>query len=37
MMDSFVNSLAGVLSICVVIIFVICGFLAIRKITNVEV
>jgi tight adherence protein B len=37
MMDSFVNSLAGVLSICVVVIFVICGFLAIRKITNVEV
>ena len=37
MMDSFVNSLAGILSICVVIIFVICGFLAIRKITNVEV
>lgn len=37
MMDSFVNSLAGILSICVVVIFVICGFLAIRKITNVEV
>ena len=37
MMDSFVNSLAGILSICVVLLLVICGFLAIRKITNVEV
>ena len=37
MMDSFVGSLAGVVSICVVVLLVICGFLTIRKITNVEV
>lgn len=37
MMESFVNSFAGVVSIGVVVILVICGFLAIRKITNVEV
>ena len=37
MMESFVHSFAGVISICAVVIFVICGFLAIRKITNVEV
>ena len=37
MMESFVHSFAGVISICAVVVFVICGFLAIRKITNVEV
>ena len=37
MMESFVHSFAGVVSISAVVIFVICGFLAIRKITNVEV
>ena len=37
MMDSFVGSFAGVISISVVVILVICGFLTIRKITNVEV
>ena len=37
MMESFVHSFAGVISICAVVIFVICGFFAIRKITNVEV
>ena len=37
MMDSFVSSFAGVVSICVVVLLVICGFLTIRKITNVEV
>lgn len=37
MMDSFVGSFAGVISISVVVILVICGFLMIRKITNVEV
>ena len=37
MMESFVHSFAGVISICAVFVFVICGFLAIRKITNVEV
>ena len=37
MMESFVHSFAGVISICAVVLFVICGFLAIRKITNVEV
>ena len=37
MMEAFVHSFAGVVSISAVVIFVICGFLAIRKITNVEV
>ena len=37
MMDSFVGSFAGVVSICAVVLLVIFGFLAIRKITNVEV
>ena len=37
MMDTFVHSLAGIISIVVVVILVICGFLTIRKITNVEV
>lgn len=37
MMESFVHSFAGVISICAVVIFVVCGFFAIRKITNVEV
>lgn len=37
MMESFVHSFAGVVSISAVVIFVVCGFLAIRKITNVEV
>ena len=37
MMDSFVNSFAGVLAIGAVCLLVICGFLTIRKITNVEV
>ena len=37
MMDSFVGSFAGVVSIGAVVLLVIFGFLAIRKITNVEV
>ncbi|MBQ9755582.1 MAG: type II secretion system F family protein [Lentisphaeria bacterium] len=37
MMDSFVGSFAGVVSIGAVVVLVILGFLSIRKITNVEV
>ena len=37
MMGSFLHSAIGVASIIVVIILVTCGFLAIRKITNIEV
>lgn len=37
MMSSFLHSAAGVISLIVVVILVVCGFLAIRKITNIEV
>ena len=37
MMSSFVGSFAGAVCLGLVVIFVICGFLAIRKITNVEI
>ena len=37
MMESFVHSFAGVIAICVVVLLVLCGFFAIRKITDVKV
>ena len=37
MMSMFYNSIAGIISIVVIVILVVCGFLAIRKITNIEV
>lgn len=37
MMAMFYNSVAGIISIAVIVILVVCGFLAIRKITNIEV
>jgi tight adherence protein B len=37
MMSLFMSSAAGIIAIVVVVILVICGFLAIRKITNIEV
>ena len=37
MMSSFLHSLTGVIALIAVVILVICGFLSIRKITNIEV
>ena len=37
MMSLFWSSAAGVIAVVVVVILVVCGFLAIRKITNIEV
>lgn len=37
MMSSFLHSATGVIALIAVVVLVICGFLAIRKITNIEV